>query len=434
MAGRPINEEEINQTVAMWHSYGRSRKATAEALGISLQQVQRRLDAARHLAQQGEYEPAKPVPEGLTLKGTSALYDADGNVRQLWNKTKVQGREVEDTVQLADPKKIIKVSTNYDAQGRVAQQWVQERPEDAEREKLWTRFAHELAEPLPQYEPTPPPSIEFSDDLMNFIPFGDPHFGMYSWAEETGQDFDLDIAKRDLCGAVDFLVSQAPLARRCVIANLGDFFHADNLEGVTPEHRNILDMDTRLPKVVRVGVAAMRQAIRTALQRHEVVEVVNARGNHDPMLSMALSIMLAHVYENEPRVIIHDQPTMRHYITHGKVLLGVTHGNRTKDRDLPGIMAAEQPQAWGASRHRRWYRGHHHQDAVSEFNGCTVEQVRTLAPGDAYAVGGGWLSGRDMKLIVFHAEHGEVSRTTCSIDLLRHVQSTMCVPHTKEQA
>ena len=48
-----------------------------------------------------------------------------------------------------------------------------------------------------------------------------------------------------------------------------------------------------------------------------------------------------------------------------------------------------------------------------------VEQVRTLAANDAYAAGGGYLSGRDMKLIVMHSEHGEVARTTCGIDMLR---------------
>ena len=39
---------------------------------------------------------------------------------------------------------------------------------------------------------------------------------------------------------------------------------------------------------------------------------------------MALSIMLANIYENEPRVVIHDQPTARHYVRHGKVLIGPT--------------------------------------------------------------------------------------------------------------
>ena len=54
-----------------------------------------------------------------------------------------------------------------------------------------------------------------------------------------------------------------------------------------------------------------------------------------------------------------------------------------------------------------------------EFNGCQVEQFRTLAAGDAYAVSNGFLAGRDMKCIVMHSEYGEVGRNICSIDMLR---------------
>jgi len=137
---------------------------------------------------------------------------------------------------------------------------------------------------------------------------------------------------------------------------------------------------------------------------------------------MCLAIMLSEAFSDEPRVIIHDEPTRRFYLRHGKVLIGVTHGDRTKDRDLPGIMATERSEDWGLTKHRYYYRGHHHHDERLEFNGCIVEQFRTLAAGDAYAVNSGWLSGRDMKLIVHHAEYGEVARTTCSIDLLRDLR------------
>lgn len=86
------------------------------------------------------------------------------------------------------------------------------------------------------------------------------------------------------------------------------------------------------------------------------------------------------------------------------------------------FLASWRPNAhewWGQTKHRYFYRGHHHQDRVQEFNGCKVEQFRTLAAGDAYAVGAGYLSGRDMKLITMHSEFGEVARSTCSIDLLK---------------
>lgn len=64
-------------------------------------------------------------------------------------------------------------------------------------------------------------------------------------------------------------------------------------------------------------------------------------------------------------------------------------------------------------------RGHFHHDAKKEFNGCIVEQFRTLAPGDSYAVPHGYLAGRDMKMILMHSKYGEVGRSVCSIDMLR---------------
>jgi hypothetical protein len=379
-------------TEAQWKYYcavvehGSHRKAAA-ALSINKgtigEAIMRMKRKAADAGYSPEYDLTHPVPDGFKLKGTSTLYSEDGAVKVQWVKSEAdKARQVE----------MIKEATE------------------------------EMVADLPALPPKPVPDQEYSNQLMSVIPFGDPHFGLYCWADEVGEDFDLGIAKRDLCAAVDYLVSQSPASERCVIVNLGDFFHYDNASGTTSKG-TILDVDSRIGKVIRVGVSAMRQCIETALERHRTVEVINAIGNHDEVLSMALSVMLANIYENEPRVIVHNQPTRRHYIQHGKVLLGITHGDKTKDRDLPGIMATERPEEWGKTLHRYWYRGHLHHDGREEFNGCMVEQFRTLAPGDSYSVGHGWLSGKDMKLIVHHMDYGEVARTTCSIAMLRDLRN-----------
>ena len=309
------------------------------------------------------------------------------------------------------------VSTLYGKDGQVSAQWVKSRENREQTLELMKEMALALCEDVPRVKPISPPK-SFYENILVVIPWGDPHFGMASWHVETGDDFDLKIAQRDLCAAVDYLLEQGPASKRCVFINLGDFFHSSNLEGTTVRSGNILDMDSRMPKIIRVGLAAIRYALEKALARHEMVEIINAIGNHDDVLSMALSIMLANIYENEPRIVIHDAPTPRHYIKHGKVLIGVTHGHRTKDIDLPGIMATEKPEWWGQTKHRYFYRGHHHRDEKQEANGCLIEQFRTLSARDAWANAGGYLAGRDMKLIVHHKDFGEVQRITCSIDLL----------------
>ena len=46
--------------------------------------------------------------------------------------------------------------------------------------------------------------------------------------------------------------------------------------------------------------------------------------------------------------------------------------------------------------------GHLHSVDVKENNLMIVEQHRTLAAPDAYAARGGWISGRDAKVITYH--------------------------------
>jgi hypothetical protein len=48
-----------------------------------------------------------------------------------------------------------------------------------------------------------------------------------------------------------------------------------------------------------------------------------------------------------------------------------------------------------------------------------VEQHRTLAPADAYSARGGWLTGRDAKVITYDKRYGEVSRLTINSDMLK---------------
>jgi len=49
----------------------------------------------------------------------------------------------------------------------------------------------------------------------------------------------------------------------------------------------------------------------------------------------------------------------------------------------------------------------------------TLEQHRTLAAKDAYASRGGYLSGRDSKVITYHKNFGEVKRSTININMLK---------------
>jgi hypothetical protein len=243
---------------------------------------------------------------------------------------------------------------------------------------------------------------------------GDPHLGMYAWAAETGQDFDLQIAEHNLVAAVDHLVGLAPRAKQALIVNLGDFFHADNKQGTTTGGTR-LDNDTRWGKVLGVGIRTMRRCIDRALQKHEKVRVVCEIGNHDDHSAVMLAIALEMYYEREPRVEIDTSPAKFHWYEFGANLIGITHGDTARFSELGGVMACDQPEAWGRTKHRYWYCGHVHHDSVKELHGVTVETFRTLAPKDKWHADKGYRSGQDMKLDVIHRLHGRQTRHVVGI-------------------
>lgn len=423
------------ELLTAWHDHSSQRLAAA-ALSVddrlisqAWSRVLKKAARAGYMPDNGEFAMASRVPAGFVLKGQSAFVDDNGKLQARWDKTKQAGIEPEDERTLPDPKKVVSLSTMRDADGKAIVQWTKEKPEDGTRERLWREFAHQLSRDIPRLEPLPRLWTESNDSLLAGIPVGDHHMGMLSWHHETGADYDLKIAEDLLTGAVDHLFKATGPAGTALVAFLGDFLHYDSFETVTPTSRNQLDADSRFPKMVHAAVRTMRYVLDMALRHYGYVRVIVEPGNHDLSTSIFLALCLKIAYEKEPRLEVDTSPAHYHYYRFGQVLLGTHHGHGTKMQNLPLTMAADRPDDWGATRHRHWWTGHiHHsktQAAVSaqDFSGCTVESFRILAPGDAWSHQKGYRAARDMKAIVYHAEHGEVARHTVNPRMLEGLTS-----------
>lgn len=362
--------------------HGSQRKA-AKALGIARQVLERQVASLKYKAAKQGYSPShdmtKTVPDGFAVKGVSTYYDENGKPRGQWVKSSV---------------------------------------DRAAAEALAREAVQALAEDVRGLAPLTPPPEVVGDDLMTVVPMGDPHFGMYSWAKETGEDFDTEKAEALTLGAVDRLMSVTPPSSVCVILPLGDVFHANDQTNQTPAHKHQLDVDSRFVRVLHIGIRAYRRAIERALERHQKVVVKFVAGNHDPQAIWALAFSISAYFEKEPRVEVDLSPSKFWFFQHGRVLIGATHGDTVKPEGLEGVMAADMPQAWGQTKHRYWYTGHIHSSNKKEFRGCTWESFRTLAAQDAYAAGHGYRAGRDMMAIIHHREHGEIERHRCDVGML----------------
>ncbi len=308
-------------------------------------------------------------------------------------------------------------STLLGPDGEVKLQWVKRHKGQVSIEEVAAIVKETFADVEPVKRIPIPPSV--SKHLLTVIPIGDQHHGMYAWAEESGADYDVNISAQLLVSAAAHLIDISPASDTCLIAQVGDFFHYDSQRAETPASKNALDSDTRYAKIIQGGVQMMRTFIECALAKYRTVRVINSPGNHDPVGALWLSLSLGLLYEKNPRVHIDKSPGKFAYHDHGKTMLCVTHGDSIKIDKLPGIMAADQPAMWGRTEHRYGITGHVHHDRVVELPGCKVESVRTLAARDAWASGQAYRAGRDMKSIIYHADHGEIARHTFNVSMMR---------------
>jgi len=361
--------------------------------------------------------PVHPVPAGFELRRVSSQLADDGSLKSQWLGSRPLQGDHMDT--MPEGAVLLGTSTLLGPDGRVTSQWVKTKVAPPSDEDIIAGIMERLPQKVTsRVGSIRAPKVAKNDSLFTVYPLGDPHIGMMAWGEETGTDFDLKIAEETMVGAMHDLVLRGPRTEEALIVNLGDYFHFDNQKQETTRGGHRMETDSRPAKVLAVGLRIMTGLIDAALKHHQKVTVDCRIGNHDAHSSLMLSLALGAYYRNEPRV--HVPPTLTHRAYHqfGKVMIMTTHGDKAKIDSLESIMATEQPKMWGETEHRYALTGHIHHSTRKEFRGVIVESFRTLAGKDAWHSEQGYMSGRDATRIVYHREHGEMSREVCNVSQL----------------
>jgi len=331
-----------------------------------------------------EFGLKRPLPENYHMRGMSELVDGKGNTRLTWYKSEKTAEDLANKM-----------------------------------EELIEGLCERIEGQATPVSLPKPDLTDLAKDIAVIVPMGDPHIGLYAWAQEAETDFDCEIAERLTIGAVEYLVDISPEAEEFILINLGDFFHSDNVDNRTAQAGNALDVDGRWAKVQEIGFWIMIKCIDRALAKYPKITVHNAIGNHDEHTSQALSATLSAWYRNEPRVTIIRSASKFWYHQWGKCMIGVHHGHTTKLNSMALTMASHEPEMWGETWFRYIYMGHLHHSEKKEYPGAIVEQFRTLAPKDTWHWGNGnFISMRDMQAIIMHKKYGDVGRRICPVEYL----------------
>ncbi|MBO0129204.1 oxidoreductase [Agrobacterium burrii] len=393
----PLPTEELRRRADAYKEHGTLKKAAA-VLGIKKSALSESIRRAAEVGLLG----TEPVLPGFRISKISNT--PSGTFIQ-------QTQERGEKFALPTGHVVKGVSALVDAEGRVIQQWQKTAVEQEGQLAAFRAMVDGLKENLPRITIMPAPQ-HVEEDLLNQFVVSDSHFGMLAHREETGADYDLRLAEQLLLDWFAAAVAGAPRAHTAVLAQLGDLLHHDALESVTPAHKHVLDADSRLHKVVRVVIRTLRRVVDMLLQKHKHVHVVMASGNHDPASSIWVRELLATIYENEPRVTVDTSPMLYYAYKWGDTLLMYHHGHKRGINNVDATLAGLFREMFGASKYAFAHVGHLHSDEGRKSALMYVERHETLAAPDAYAAGGGWLSGRSAKVITYSRRFGEVARAT----------------------
>lgn len=310
------------------------------------------------------------------------------------------------------------VSRYYNKEGKPAGEWVKMYADNDKIAEMMKAAADGFKDELPRANPVNTPKVG-NDTLLNCYVITDYHMGMLSWKEETGEDWDLNIASDLVIKWFEQAIALSPNAETAVFAQLSDFLHFDGMDAVTPASKHLLDVDSRFAKLVRAAIKVIRTIIDMLLQKHQYVHIVMADANHDPVSQIWLREWFSVFYEHEPRVTVDTSPNPYNAYEFGNTALFFHHGHKRKVTNVTEVFVAQFRELFGRTKYAYAHTGHLHHLDIKENNLMIVEQHRTLAPADAYAARGGWLTGRDAKVITYSKEFGEVSRLTINSDMLK---------------
>lgn len=238
----------------------------------------------------------------------------------------------------------------------------------------------------------------------------DLHMGLFSYSQETGEDYDIEIAKQRVnnCLSDIYQRCQGRKFKRVVFVLLGDILHTDNYDASTTKGTR-QDVDTRPTRVFDEALDTLIQAIYS-LGNIAPVEVINLQGNHAKLSEYYLCKSLEMAFTGDPNVTFFNSPNPRKWRRYGKVLLGFAHGDM-KPNAVTEWLSNECPE-WSSAKYREVHLGHLHslqtlQKIEDNKYGLIARYLPALCASSAWEHGMGYPKAqRGMMSFVWHEEKG----------------------------
>jgi len=431
-----------HQAILALRTDGLTWKEVAEVTGYEGKPTT--LCSAHHQWVKRRHEDAAEATRQARDPEDTQLNDRDTYTRTLTGKELTGLQSLEDLSLFFDVNHDEWEISDFAAKGNTWQQKARgEKPTNLHQYEIRARFRRrqEVLEPVMEeafqsvlpalqeldltIEPKPRAKGLVEGRFLAEIAIHDSHFGMLSWAPETGEDYDLAIAESDYVRSGHTLVETAAQIYRperflYVVGH--DLVHIDGMvDGKIPAtaRGTPQDFDSRLPKVYRTVVESVVRVAAYAAT-YAPVDIVIVRGNHDKNISFYIGETLRSLFMNHERIHVQNEPRDLVFYSYGGNTLGLTHGEKIlrKKNNLVNIFADEcPPEMWISSHkglreihtghfHKRMQGGYYPRGDMDEERGVTVRALPGLTATDAWHKEQGYRHRRAATLMVFEHEGG----------------------------
>ena len=291
------------------------------------------------------------------------------------------------------------------------------KPNEFSRDEFLKSIENLISKYSPSY-----PSIDYpkrKEGHLLVINPADVHIGKYADALETGNTYNVKTAKKRILDGVKGIIAKSEgFDIEKVLFCIGnDILHTDNVQGTTTRGTR-QDTDGKwyrhFTTALEIYVECVEMLINIA-----PVDCVHSMSNHDYMSGFHLAHALKSWFRNSKSVTVDDSPIHRKYYVYGSSLIGLTHGDGAKTKNLALHMAQEKPELWAKTKHRYWYLHHiHHKKRfkyLTSFDdiGVTLEFLRSPSGTDAWHYRKGFTgSPKAVEGFIHSKENGQIAHLT----------------------
>ena len=259
---------------------------------------------------------------------------------------------------------------------------------------------------------------KIADGHLLIIDPADVHIGKLARIEETGENYNLEIAKQRCLDGVNGIIEKAhgfPIERIILVIG-NDVLHRDNPFNTTTAGTR-QDTDGMWWEAFKVAKDMYVRILENLITIADV-DVVFCPSNHDYASGFMLADSLSSWFHASKNVKFYCDIRHRKYIQYGKNMLCFDHGDGAKERDAKDLMADEQPQMWALTKFRYVYKHHiHHKRKLNwisgeDFIGVAVEYLRTPSAVDGWHDRNGYRNQKAVEGFIHHKVSGQVARLT----------------------